>query len=412
MYRLSGLIFPFVLLGCESILEIELERVPSELVVTSLFTENTPWQVVIQRTVGVQEDLAHPSIIDHAIVTIEGSNGSSLELVHRGGGFYYGHAPLPRSGVMYTLRVEAEGYRNVKASDQMPLRLKPPDVQHTWSNERSAVTLYDEAGVENYYAISMLSRNIDWELFSVLNSELDDQMKRFSIEDPFSPRVNRPHVSVALIHDRPFDGKPFELSLSRNLSRDDLTTYINSISKAYYDYYVSKVIQKNAEHLSIVEPAPVKSNIHGGKGVFAGYSLHVNGDFSPENIKNQIIGTYDLRDTQMDPSDSTIALPEISFTLHPDQSVTGSMRYDSQGSTVLTSLDGGYTVTYHGSYEYLVWLHHDTDTFFKNSELRISRSEFSDPRIRLRTQQEAKDRDGRHIEIQRTFWKREADEEE
>lgn len=415
MHRLFALICPLALLGCESILEIELERVAPELVVTSLFTEHAPWQVMVQRTVGVQEDLTHPSIIDHATVSIEGSNGSLIELVHRGGGFYYGDASLPQSGIMYTIRVEAEGYRSVEAMDQIPSRLKPPDVRFLQSNERSTVTLYDVSGVENYYAISVLSPNIYWQTFNVLNPELEDQMKRFSVEDPFSPYVNRPDVEVALIHDRPFDGKQFDLSLLNNgFDQDDLSTYINSISKAYYDYYLSKIVQKNAEHLSLVEPAPLKSNIRGGRGVFAGYSLSVDGRLTPENIKNQIIGTYDLSGTQTIPYDSTLVSGEINFTLHSDQSVTGFIKYDSEGGSTVTSLEGGYTITDHGSAEYLVHLHHDTNTFFRNAKLRLriySLSELGNPRIELMMKQVANDRKGNRIEIHRTFLKRDFVEE-
>lgn len=411
MCRLSGLTLLFVVLGCESILEIELEHVDPEIVVTSVFTENIPWQVVIQRTIGIQEDSSHPSIIDHAAVTIEGSDGSFVELIHKGGGFYYGDTSLPQPGVMYTLKVEVEGYGSIEASDQIPSYVKPPDIRHFGSDKLSEVTLYDEAGAENYYAISMLSRNMDWMYFSVLNPELEDQIKRFALQDPFSPYVNRPDVSAVLIHDKPFDGKQFDLTLSKIFRENNLSTYVSSVSKAYYDYYLSKIVQKNSENLSIVEPAPLRSNVHGGHGIFAGYRLYVDGVLTPKNIRNQIIGTYDLSDTQTQPIDSTIKSDEIEFTLHPDQSVTGFMKYSSQTGSVLVSLEGGFTITDHGLSTYLVQLHHDADTFFRNAELRISILGFSNPNISLSTNQEAIDRNGTRNSIARTFLKRDSSDD-
>lgn len=401
--------FPLVLLGCESIIELELESVDPEIVVTSVFTENVPWQVVIQRTVGLQEEGTHPSMIDDAIVTIEGSDGSFLELTHKGGGFYYSDTSLPQIGVIYTLSVKADGYRNIEASDEIPDQERQPYVRSVKSDQRTAIILYDEAGVENYYAISMLTANVYWQDFSVLNSELDHQVKQYAIQDPFSPYVDRPQVPVVLIHDRSFDGKQYDLLLSipKIFWTTNLSTYVNSVSKAYYEYYLSSIIQRNAENLSLVEPAPLKSNVQGGQGIFAGYNLYVDGALSPEKIRNQIIGTYDLSSIYTDPVDSTVLSDEIIFTLYSDQSVTGGMKYYSQGDSVFISLEGGFTITDHGSSQYLIQLHHSEDTFFRNAELKINVQPRSNSAcLSLTMNQEDKDRDGNDHSIARTFRKR------
>ncbi len=399
-----------ILLGCENVLEIELEHVDPEIVVTCVFTENTPWQVLIQHTVGIQEDLVIPSVIEHAIVTIEGNDGTFLELIHRGGGFYYADTSLPQPGVTYTLKVEADGFTGIVASDQIPKQAKVQNVRYDEDSRRIAIILDDEDGVDNYYSISIWADpGIYQQAFSVLNAELAEQMKRLAIHDPFAPYVDRPEVENALIHDRQFDGDQITILLSMGFGSGNPSTYVRSISEAYYNYYLSKIVQENTEGLPFAEPAPLRSNVIGGQGVFAGYSLRVDGDLTPEKMKNQAIGAYYRSETQIYPSDPDAILSKIEFTLHPDHSVTGFMQYPSENdSRVTISLGGGYTITSNESYYYLVQLHHSTDTFFRNVALRIHNK----PRgqgIYLSTDQTVTDRNGNFTTISRTFSKQEED---
>lgn len=418
MYRQISLILMITFLGCESILEVELEGTVSEIVVTSVFTEDTPWQVLIQRTVGIQEGPSQSSIIDSAIVTIEGSNGSFVSLAHKGGGFYYADTELPQSGVIYTLRVEADGYKDVEATDQIPSPPKVQDIRQINAQGRIEVTLDDESGVTNYYAISVLSPGLQRRQFNVLNAELDDQMKVFAIQDPFVPYVDRPDVSVALIHDSPFDGKQFNLELSLGSQYSgDLSVHVRSISEVYFDYFFSKSVQENAEDLAFAEPAPLKSNIRGGQGLFAGYSLYVHGILSPEKIKDRIIGTYYQSSYRQFPEDPDMKSHSIEFTLHPDYSASGFMEFPSptgSDEVSVVSLNGGYTLRYtntiRGAVDYFIQLHHDEETFFRNAVLRLevqgSARPIAEQAIHLTSYQEAWDRSGNYASIHRSFNRR------
>lgn len=411
MGRLFLLFSLITLLGCENILEIELERVNPEIVVTSVFAEDTPWQVLVQRTVGIQEESVIPSVIDHAIVTIEGSNGSFLELAHKGGGFYYADASLPQLGVTYTLKVEADGYNSVQATDQIPTSERVKNVQYSGDGQRIEILLEDEENVENYYEISVfVFPQIVQQGFSVLNAELAEQMRRFAIQDPFSPYVDRPDVTIALINDSPFDGKQFNLSLSMIHGGQNLSTYVRSTSKAYYNYYLSKTVQENTAGLPFAEPAPLKSNVLGGQGIFAGYSLHVDGVLSPKDLEAQVMGTYYLSQTQISPSDPDAVSEKIEFTLHPNHSVTGFMQYPSDNdSMVVISLDGGYTITNNESDYHLVQLHHNANTFFRNVGLRISTRPNSQ-NLYLSTYETVVDRAENYTTISRTFLKQNDDD--
>lgn len=396
------------MLGCETVLEIELERSDPEIVATSVFTENRPWQVLLQRTVAVHEEEALPSTIENATVSVHGDDGSMIELVHKGGGFYYGDASLPRPGVEYTLSVEAEGYERIQATDQIPGKLNVQNVRYMEDRERIIITFEDEDEAHNYYAVSFFSSpQIVQRAFSVLNAELSEQMKQFAIQDPLAPDSDRPQVKVALIHDEPFNGTQFDLLLDLGFGSGNPTTYLRSVSKAYYDYFLSRVVQENTVGSPFAEPAPLKSNVRGGQGIFAGYTLYVDGNLSPENIKDRIIGTYYRSSAYMHPPDPDAIFAEIEFSLHQDHSVTGSLQYPApKGSGNVISLDGGYTITDYSSEPYFfVQLHHNSDTFFRNVELRVG-ADFKDQSMYLTADQTVTGRNGSFLTISRTFVKR------
>ncbi len=118
-----SIILLLVFVGCENVIEIELPNAQSEIVVIAPFSLEFPWQVSLQRTLNVQDPIPSPSTIEHAVVTIEGSDGSEVELSHYGGGLYVSPNTYPKLGVTYTLTVEADGlypYENPISSAPKP----------------------------------------------------------------------------------------------------------------------------------------------------------------------------------------------------------------------------------------------------------------------------------------------------
>lgn len=357
------------------------------MVVLSTFTENTPWQVKIQRTVDLQGSSPQSPAVKDATVTISGNDGSFVELVHRGGGFYYSDESLPKTGVLYTLKAQASGYQSVEATDQIPNSIQIEKVQILAKQDLIKIELYDEADIRNYYQITVVSTDLVRRPFTVLNGELEDQMTQFAIQDPLVPDVSRPEVDMALIHDAPFNGKQFSIALSAYLSylsgafelsdspQIERSVYISSTSKAYYDYYLSKFVQSNNKNLPFSEPTPVISNVINGHGVFAGYNLYVGGSkITPETIKQSLIAKYELEHYNSEYPERHRS-HKIEFSLHEDMSVTGFMNFPQLSPNTapqIVSLAGGFSITQSNPrYEYVVELHHDATTFFKDAQLEI-----------------------------------------
>ena len=394
MYRILGLVLLLsVVTGCENLIEIELPDSSPEVVVIAPFTTDIPWQVTLQRTVGIHDTTPKPAIIENATVKIQGDDGSEVELSHWGGGFYATPATFPKVGVTYTLTVDADGYKRVEARDRIPEPVTVQDVRIAdLGNERHFdIEIQDDENVENYYELAITYTNLWSENFIVTSPELEEQMRSFAIQDPLVPDVTRPRLNQALIRDTPFNGKRYVISLTQLQPDDDApeqSVYIRTVSKVHYEYYRSQVIQENANNLPFAESANILSNIQNGQGIFAGYHLYVHGETTYQSVMDRIPGTYKASQYNYYDNDNDSPYPldylsrgaSIQITLNPDYSTTGYMHLpplDSDSPTEdvkVVSLDGGYSIQgYHSFYGYyIVTLYHSSDTILRDIQFRIA----------------------------------------
>ncbi len=393
MYRILGLVLLLsVVTGCENLIEIELPDSSPEIVVIAPFTTDIPWQVSLQRTVGIHDTTPKPAVIENATVKIQGDDGSEVELSYWGGGFYTSPATFPKVGVTYTLTVEADGYKRVEARDRIP---DPPTVRdvrvfNSEIDRRFEIEIDDDGNVENYYELAIIYPYLRSEAFIVTSSELEEQMRSFAIQDPLSPDVTRPELNSALIQDTPFNGEIYVISLTEVQPNDDVpeqSVYIRAVSRAYYEYYRSQIIQKNTDNLPFSESANILSNIQNGQGIFAGYHLYVHGETTYQSIMDRIPGTYtatkynyyDNDDNSPYSLDYLNRGASIQLTLKPDYSTTGQMHLpplDSDSPTddvKVVSLDGGYSIQAYDFFNghYILTLYHSSDTILRDIQFRI-----------------------------------------
>ncbi|MXW33412.1 MAG: DUF4249 domain-containing protein [Rhodothermaceae bacterium] len=386
-----------VVSGCESLLDVDFQYTPSEIVVIAPFTEDIPWQVTLQKTSSIHDPTPKPDIIEDAIVKIQGDDGSSLELSHWGGGFFTSPEAFPHVGVTYTLTVEVEGYERIEAVDRIPDPVVVNDVRifdpiDTNTGRRFEIEIQDDGDVDNYYELAITNSNLHGTTFKVTNSELEDQMRSFAIQDPLLPDITQPEINRALIRDSPFNGDTFVISFTEQYPRYSLepTVYIRTVSRAHYEYYRSQIIQENSNNLPFAEPARVQSNISNGQGVFAGYHRHTHGAITYQSILNRLVGNYTATryegydDDQGFPTDYLGRGASISLTLNSDYSVVGQMHFppiDGDSSTdqaELVSLNGGYSVQGYDSFYgyYILTFYHSSDTILRDLQF-IFRKDFA-----------------------------------
>ena len=294
-------------MGCEGTVEFPGAPSRSELVVTSEFSAESPWVVIVQRTVGFDEVVTFPASVQNATVTIEGDDGSRVELEHKGGGFYHSNCCKPQAGVTYQLQVEAKGFEPVSAIDMLPEPAKIQDMRMTSVNaewgptKRLEVDFKDDGSTVNFYELSVLW-NLRWSEveFTVLNAEIQDQLNDYALGSIFEPDLDKIYAHRMLLHDKAFDSREFTLILETYPSNGiaelggGLSVKMRTVSEAYYRYRRSQVLQNNATSDPFAEPVEVRSNVRGGLGMFAGYAPETHGELSDAFMRDRITGFYEL----------------------------------------------------------------------------------------------------------------------
>ncbi len=288
-----------------------------------------------------------------------------------------------------------DGFKSVKATDRIPDPVEVIDVQisERGSERQFNIQVRDHGGTDNYYELLITNPDIRAEEFIVRSPELEEQMRSFLIQDPLQPDVQQPKVNRAFIKDAPFDGEEFTISLAQIQPLEDFGTqsvYIRTISKSYYDYFRSQVIQEHTNNQAFSEPVIIKSNVTNGHGIFAGSHLHVHGDVTYQSIIDRLVGTYyagfytyHIKDRSVNNSDNfeyLILGASVDLTINNDYSTTGEIRLplsldpDNPSDEVeVLSLDGGYTIlrnhTFYGPY--VLNLYHSTDTVLRDIQFNF-----------------------------------------
>jgi len=213
------------------------------------------------------DDMGHPTV-----TLSDGTNLivlDSAQMSYRGG-IKRSDFPI-EEGKTYTLEVTTDKGFNAEASCTVPFRgnfnLEIDTTLRKYIYEDSIVNISvqpdfyftDIKGVDNYYM--------------VLCEEI-----RYNSDRTQSPYFNPLHVGEkAYFSDKDRDGLRYKLPIeSTGLS--DMTDscflkiYLLNTDKVYYDYKKS-VDKYNSGEDPFTEPSPVYSNISGGLGIFAAYTV-------------------------------------------------------------------------------------------------------------------------------------------
>jgi len=174
-------------------------------------------------------------------------------------------------GKTYTLKVKTDKGFNAEASCTVPFRgnfdleIDTIITKYVYEDTIIAITVHpyfyftDTKGVNNYYMI------------------FSEEIRYNSDYQPYRSIDPLPLVQKAYFNDKGRDGLRIKLSvegtgLSKNIDSSFLKIYLLNTDKAYYDYQKS-VDKYNSGEDPFTEPSPVYSNISGGLGIFASYTV-------------------------------------------------------------------------------------------------------------------------------------------
>ena len=279
------------MLACETPFEPVLEK-DSKVVVNSFFRPESPIHVNLSKSNFILAS-EQETAVNHALVTITGTNGNTETLMEDGNGTY---SSIFTPGIQeeYLLTVLVDGFPEITSSNSIP---KPVSIQSfSVETQRSSINLgesgyraslsfEDPADMENYYGVEVII--VDEGTHNILGGKVGFLL----LEDPgvgLSGNVDinvgnpgpGPGNEIIFFDDIRIEGQqhtlqffiaPVNIDFSKEI---DIYVVLKSISKQYYDYLLAANFQKDIEEKgTLSEPVQIANNIKNGLGIFAGYSF-------------------------------------------------------------------------------------------------------------------------------------------
>lgn len=274
--RQWSIILLFMLVACETVVEIDLPVHTPQLVANAFFHPDGLWDVTLTSSRDPL-DRSEVDFVEDALVNILENDQVIATLPYTGEGRYRTTSPRPIAGRTYTLRAAAPGFATVSASDAVPRevainRVETAIVGSGFDAEMIVdIFFQDPPGERNYYHIMVIGNDnyggrnpAYFESNDLILENADD----FDIED------SRFGGDEALFQDAVFAGSEYRLRISLNNLQfyHSFQIYFSNISEAFYRYQRSALLQDRVDDNPFAEPVLVFDNIENGFGIFAAYN--------------------------------------------------------------------------------------------------------------------------------------------
>ncbi len=263
--------------SCQKVLKVDNSGYKPKLVVNNLFQQNTPFEIVVSKSVNVYDTLL-PSFIPDAIVKLF-VNNSYVETLTPFGVGYYNAVTIPTPGNTYKLEVSRDGFDAVETENILPDPVKISDWTYIDSVSKDTKGDYygqlsftiDDPPQENTYLISFQFYDaVSAQYIYLSNISSNDQ----SLNQSLAKRLQNGEY---LFTDNLFNGKKKTILLNipsgYYTTRPDYLLKLYSLSKDAYLYAYSKP-EKTAP--GEFNKTPIYTNVKNGLGIFAGRSLDVD----------------------------------------------------------------------------------------------------------------------------------------
>ena len=283
-----------MLMGCETIIEIDPPDYDQELTVISYFNHDSTWSARVAQTVpiGMGHAISDP-YLDAANVTVWDGDRLIDQLVYddNGVGLYKSTNRLrPKVGVAYTMRVEAEGFSTAFATSNVPAIPSLSNVTHERLSESQYLVHFrlEDPPEENYYRFNtylgypltssdsgQLEYILDL-LFMVKSDELWHCSYVYAA-DPVPDFEDADDLCLnGIMTDRLFNGQTQDIKLPILIEPSDqweapiLIVMFHSLSPGFFEY--KRTIQLDEIATPFSEPVHIYTNFEGARGIFAGFS--------------------------------------------------------------------------------------------------------------------------------------------
>lgn len=298
LIKLFSLLFCCCFFACEEPVDLDIKELSPPIVVNGTFTNNQSFKVILTKSGSVLNNTP-TQFIDNAKVSILNEENKVLGTLLYQKDAMFPHYQLkdlkPTFETSYHLSVDIPNYSNLSAVDQIP---KPVPLQSILID---TISYEDGEGT----AISSISLTADFKepngqvnfyhfflYHAVVNGRAQTDGFVENVEERLMPlpitdiQENKTKASFdsdqvgILFSDEFINGQSVQLKLLAQIDELETGMYpklvgeLRTVSKKYYQYYLSLARQQESKDRPFIEPVPVFSNIENGVGIFAGYSTY------------------------------------------------------------------------------------------------------------------------------------------
>ena len=292
-----GILSACLLSSCEKEIILKSNNFKPSIVLNSIFTSDSTWTLSLTTSRNLLDENSKILPITDASVVISENNGQTVCLLkHMGEGIYKSADCFGYPEKQYSITISSPIYGQAEASSRIPSPALITDVKliHL-ENEETKIdfNIQDNSTSNNYFIWSLVdipekvaedqpnspAVNLDvtkWvsEISKNLTSiKINNSTSVLSAEESINSPIIKSSVitrnDLLLINDNPNDPP--------SPSNPKMVTYLRvmTVSDELYKYYksIENYIQYKDKNTSAYESEFIYSNVKGGIGVFAGYSV-------------------------------------------------------------------------------------------------------------------------------------------
>ncbi len=284
---ISGLITFSLLITCTKPYTINFDDIDKRIVLNSFFFPDSLMKFNLTEEANIIDGANLDfKFIENAEIIIYGNNQIIDTAHYKSAGNYYSDFK-PKESIRYKIEVNAPGYDQVTAEDQIPT-IVPIDTIKIMENDNEfydytvKITFDDPDNEENFYYLYAA-----WKMGEQSENYIWWSEANIKTEDPAIGEWISFSFKAPIFSDELFNGKKYELTFDLNYpsniryKSNNCYFDLRSISKNMYLYLKSYNQQtpKYGDDLmeyflqGLMQPIPVYSNVEGGLGIFAGYAI-------------------------------------------------------------------------------------------------------------------------------------------
>lgn len=280
--------------SCEEEVSFESNHFIPKIVLNSIFTNDSIWVISLTHTTSIFDKNAEQNSITDAVIGITNVKGEQVcEFYHEGKGIYKSFKCVSDYDELYNINVYSPKYGSVYAHSKVPNKTSINNLQITVSKEYINASevefkIEDNSPDRNYYIWSIVDVDtLKDQVTTNKNTKLDFKLWISEIREQFGKVTSGKLSNTGATTDLDLESNSTtKLITNKNLKREDgtsLPSEINvvpmlklmTVSPELYNYYKSMeaYLKYNDTPSSVAEPQKLFSNVEGGLGIFAGYSI-------------------------------------------------------------------------------------------------------------------------------------------